>query len=691
MKSYLELIPISAKVHKRQNRMIFLCITIAVFLVTSVFSMTDMALRMEKVRVVDHHGNWHIQLKNISEREAKMIRVRPDVEEVTWFDAVNDDLSRECRIDGADTVVCSSDESFLTETMNSLEEGNFPQNSGEILLTANAKDLFDVDLGDSVAIKTPSGSFDYIVSGFGGEAAFTSLTDQVGAFLNREAFQKFTGSLENAEVKPLYYVLFQKKVNCRKAIDDIRQQYVLTDDNISENTALLGLTGFSSNSYVMQMYLVAFILFLLILAAGVFMIAGSLNSKIAERSRFFGMLRCIGASRAQIKRFVRLEALNWCKTAVPAGVLSGILATWGLCTLLRFWGGGEFVEMPLFQVSAVGICSGVVVAILTVFLSAQAPAKRAARVSPMAAVSGNSEKEKTVRHRAGTRFFHIETALGISHAVSAKKNLILMTGSFALSIVLFLSFSTILLWTRQAIPSLREWTPDASIVSHDASCVIDEGLVGEIEALPGVKRAFGRMYLSVPAQYQGKNGSIDLISYEEYQFKFAKKDMTEGDLSKVKGDGGCVLTVFDGSNSLRVGDKIRLNGDLEGEELEVCGILETSPFDSNDTPTVICSEETFKRLTGKNAYAVIDVQLDGRKKSGTVDKIRALAGQEYRFLDRRETNQQAKGTYAMFHLFVYGFLSIIAMIAVLNIVNSISMSVSARLKQYGVMRAVGMD
>ena len=47
------------------------------------------------------------------------------------------------------------------------------------------------------------------------------------------------------------------------------------------------------------------------------MISGSMNSNVAQRTKIFGMLRCIGASRQQIIRFVRLEALNWCKTAVP--------------------------------------------------------------------------------------------------------------------------------------------------------------------------------------------------------------------------------------------------------------------------------------------------------------------------------------------------------------------------------------
>lgn len=59
-------------------------------------------------------------------------------------------------------------------------------------------------------------------------------------------------------------------------------------------------------------------------------------SSVAQRTKFFGMMRCIGMSKQQIVRFIRLEALNWCKTAVPIGLALGIVASWGLCAALRF-------------------------------------------------------------------------------------------------------------------------------------------------------------------------------------------------------------------------------------------------------------------------------------------------------------------------------------------------------------------
>ena len=97
----------------------------------------------------------------------------------------------------------------------------------------------------------------------------------------------------------------------------------------------MGLSGQSSNESVKNVYGIAAILFVLVLLAGVLMISGSMNSNVAQRTRFFGMMRCIGASRKQVIRYMRLEALNWCKTAVPIGVILGAAISCGVCAVLH--------------------------------------------------------------------------------------------------------------------------------------------------------------------------------------------------------------------------------------------------------------------------------------------------------------------------------------------------------------------
>ena len=685
MRSYLSLIPISAKVHKRQNRMTLFCIIIAVFLVTAVFSMADMAVRMEMESSKQKRGNWHIMLNNISEETLNEILARDDIEVSSHYNTINYKINEDYYINGKRTAICGADEN-ITEIIGGFSEGHYPQNSHETILTANAKTDLGINIGDQITINMPKGDKVYTVTGFNDDVSKVMQYDSVVAFVNMEAFDEITEEQTSDSAEYVTYIRFSDNTDVRKAVSQIKEQYGLTDEQVGQNTAILGLLGYSDNPYVLGLYLVAAVLFVLILTAGVFMIAGSINTNVSERSRFFGMLRCTGASKAQIIRFVRLEALNWCKTAIPVGVMLGVVITWILCAVLRIVS-SEFSYIPIFGVSIIGIISGIIVGILTVLIAAQSPAKRAASVSPVAAVSGSEGSIKRVRHAANTRFVKIDIALGIHHAISAKKNMFLMTGSFALSIILFLSFSIVVDWVHYALNPLRPYAPDFSILSADRSCSVSHDFVGEINRITGVKNVFGRMYQNIPATVNGNSGSIDLISYEENQFEWAKKDILDGDLSKVYGDSNYVITVFDESNTLSVGDKI----ECEKGTVEVACVLSTSPFDTDEIPTVIASEKTFERLTGQNDYAVIDVQFTKDVTDDTVNQIRSLAGDSFEFSDRRLSNAETKSTYWAFSLFVYGFIAVIALISVFNIINGISMSVSSRMKQYGVMRAVGMN
>lgn len=61
------------------------------------------------------------------------------------------------------------------------------------------------------------------------------------------------------------------------------------------------------------------------------------------------------------------------------------------------------------------------------------------------------------------------------------------------------------------------------------------------------------------------------------------------------------------------------------------------------------------------------------------------------FSDQREINASNNATYMAVRIVVYGFLAIISMITLFYTMNSISISAVARTKQYGAMRAVGMN
>ena len=689
MKSYLSLIPISAKVRKRQNRMMILCIIISVLLVTTIFSAADMIIRGETVTMQAKHGNWHIQMNNISDEIAEEISDRPDVTAVGWSAVFNENADQPYTIGERKATLYGTDETYLAQLADGMEEGTFPQSDQEVVLSSNAKLALDVQLGDPVTVQTPAGNVDFTISGFGSDDQeyYEGQTYLVAVYMTEAAFVSLMNENGVSDYAPACYVQFQSAAKAADAITEIQEQYNLPEDSIRENTAIMGLAGQSSNESMQNVYGLAAILFIMVLLAGVLMISGSMNSQVAQRTKFFGMMRCIGASRKQVIRFVRLEALNWCKTAIPIGLIAGTVITWAVCALLRYGIGGEFAGTPVFALSPIGLISGAVVGLVTVLLAAQAPAKRAAKVSPMAAVSGNSESIPTTNRSARLILGKVEWTLGVHHATASKKNWFLMTASFSLSIILFLCFSVGLDFARELVPSLRSWQPDITLNGYANALLLEPDLLNEIQEISHVEDAYGTAYLeNVPATSSREGiDHVNLMSYTDYLLDSAADSVVEGDLSAIYGNNGQVMTISNKDNPLQVGDTIQIGG----KEVTITCAVSDGVYSSEYS--VICSPETFEWLTGEPNYSLVGIQLDADADDETIQQINNLVGSDVIFDDLRQGNQEDAATYLAAQFVLYSFLAIIAMITLFNIINSISMSVTARIKQYGAMRAVGMD
>ena len=688
MKSYLSLVAISGKVRKRQNRMTIFCIIISVLLVTAIFSVADMFIRTKSEELRHKHGNWHIQLENISQDTAEEIGRRPDVAALGWWETFNADADRPYYIGEKKIALYGTDNIYLAELVNALEEGSLPQSDNDIMLSSNAKLALDVKIGDHVTVKTPSGNRDFAVCGFGSDDTeyYQGQTYLVAAYMTRDAYIAIMEQ-NNIPINPICYIRFQDVSKASGILAEIRQQYDLPEEDISENSAIMGLAGQSSNESMKNIYGIAVMFFVLVLLAGVLMISGSMNSNVAQRTKFFGMMRCIGASRRQIIRYVRLEALNWCKTSVPVGLIIGTAIGWGICVLLRYGIGGEFSAMPVFALSPVGLISGAMVGIVTVLLAAQSPAKHASKVSPMAAISGNSDTALSVRHITKRNIRKVERTLGIHHATTSKKNWFLLTASFSLSMILFLCISVGLDFAHELLPSMRSWQPDLTLTGYANECVLDQSLSDAISGMAGVEHIWGSSYMeNVPVTSSRQEvNHVNITSYSQYMLDCAEDSLMQGNLSEIYGDNGKAMTVLDKDNPIKVGDIIQ----VAGQELEVvCGI--SSGLYPGEY-SIICSQETFARLTGEQNYSMIGIQLSSKAADETVRQISSLTESNVIFKDHRRRNQEDANTYLAVKFLLYSFMAIIAMITLFHMINSISMGVTARIKQYGTMRAVGMD
>lgn len=696
MKNYLDLVPISAKVHRKQNRMSIICIVLAVFLVTAIFGMADMFIRGQILQAQQEKGNWHIGIRGISDEDAKLISSRPEVATVADYGVLNYRGEQGYTLSGKNVVICGSNESVVTEIFTTLDKGTFPANENEALVTNNAKNMLHLEIGEQIVITMPDGrKISYTISGFMNNAAKLMSEDSYGVFLTTESFRAIypDGTNSNPADYTMRYVQFKSARNIQSNIADIKQQFGLSDEQVSENTELLGLLGQSSNSFMLQVYATAVILFILVLIAGVLMITSSMNSNVAQRTEFFGMVRCIGATPKQVMQLVRKEALNWCRFAIPIGVVGGMVLVWILCFILRQLSPEYFGGMPALSISYPSIIAGIVVGLLTVLLAARSPAKKASKVSPLAAVTGNANVLQPVKKAANTKFFNIDISLGIHHAKASKKNFILMISSFSISIILFLAFSVTIDFMNHTLTPLQPWTADISVISPEDTCSVKAEFIEELQQNPAVKNVYGRMFAyNVPVIVNGEKKVVDLISYEDMQFDWAKDYVLSGSLEKAQSENNTGLIVFEPQNDIEVGDVITLNLNGSQADIEIVGMLSDCPFNNRqDAGKLICSEDTFRKLTGETEYTIIDIQLSQDATENDVNEIHRLVGSQYTFSDERMGNSNTRGAYYCFGLFIYGFLVLIALITLFNIINSIAMSVAAKMKQYGAFRAIGLS
>ena len=694
MKRYLDLIPISARQRKRQSRMTRLCIILAVFLVASIFSMADMEIQAQIYRTIQDYGSWHAVFRGLDGEQVRLVGERAEVESSARYAATNYRLDQGYTVEGKETVICGFDESFEEMMVQAdVPEGHFPVSETEAVFTRSVKRQLGVELGDTVTLSAPDGQkIEFTVSGFTSDTSLITSEDAFGMFLNVEAYAEyFMDATQDKDFE--LYVEFSPYCNIQKTISDICEQTGISRDSVQENTQLMALMFQTSDSQMQQLYVVAAMLSVLVMAAGILMISSSMNSNVSQRTQFFGMMRCLGADTKQVRQYVRREALNWCRSAIPVGLILSLVMVWALCAVLRFLSPYYFGDMPAFGISIPGLTAGAAVGIVTVLLATRSPAKQAAKVSPLTAVSGNGGITRAARKAANTRLFHVETALGIHHASGSRKNFLLMAGSFAFSIILFLSFSPAIDFMNHALRPLQPSASDLSLISQDNTCSVPRKLSEQLEKEPAVEKVYGRSYAySVPAQSGEESFKTQLISYEEDQFEWARKDLTEGSMEEAEAGEGVLAVYMNSERDFAVGEELTL--DIGGGEknVKVSGLLAESMFDITDeSANLICSEELFRELTGETDYTIIDVQFNSSVTDQDVEEIRDLAGENVTVSDNRMENSEARGGYYSFALFLYGFLAVIALISVFNIINSISMSVSARIREYGAMRAIGMS
>lgn len=217
----------------------------------------------------------------------------------------------------------------------------------------------------------------------------------------------------------------------------------------SVNTELLNYYGASRYTNINELiYTVCGILMVIILACSVSLIYNAFSISLAERSRDFGILSSVGATKKQLRRSVYFEALCLSAIGVPIGILCGYL---GIAVTLYLTGdlitgllagsqqsGVVFRAVP--SLPAFG-CAGAV-AVVTVLISAWLPLKKAMKLDSISAIRQNGDYKLPKNISGGTlsrKLFGVPGLMSAKYYAISRKKYRTTVISLTLSVVIFLT------------------------------------------------------------------------------------------------------------------------------------------------------------------------------------------------------------------------------------------------------------
>lgn len=256
-------------------------------------------------------------------------------------------------------------------------QGTPPAQVGQIAVNASAAERAGLTVGDTTKVLVPArGMVDVTVSGIystgNDTGGFLSAT-----FVDSQARELFTDGehVEYLDVAGTGLSQADLRDRIAAALPDAQVQ---TGDEVREETKAEISEALSFVNY----FLLAF--GAIALLVGTFIIYNTFSMIVAQRLRELALLRAIGASRQQVGRSVVFEALVVGVIGSAIGIAAGIGLAYGLRTVLNAFDLG-LPEGPL-QVGPRTILVALVIGVVVTTVSAYAPARRAAKVPPVAAM-----------------------------------------------------------------------------------------------------------------------------------------------------------------------------------------------------------------------------------------------------------------------------------------------------------------
>ncbi|MFC5953314.1 ABC transporter permease [Streptomyces pratens] len=480
------------------------------------------------------------------------------------------------------------------------------------------------------------------------------------------------------------------------------------------------------------------------LFVGTFIIANTFTMLVAQRTRELALMRAVGASRRQVTRSVLIEAFVVGAVAAVVGLLTGIAIGAGLRALM-----GAFeatVPAGPLVVTPGTVAAAFAVGILITMLAAWLPARRAAKIPPVAAMSSVHAKATTkslvLRNTLGALFSGAGIAVVLAATTMSGSDGQAPMGIGAVLLIIGVFILTPLLsrpLIAAAAPVLRVFGMSGKLARQNAvrnprrtaatasALMIGLTLITGMTVVAGsLQNAIDKMATSaIKADYVVSiaNGtwlspdvartlkqSDDVTASSPLRNAPARIDEQTEFLTGVDGSSIGELTDFpvrDGAfevSGTRIvvdhetaeeygwkagSDFILTYEDGKKQELTVAGVYEGNEMFRG----IMIDTATLAPHQPDPIDMQVMVKTSGGASDAAKDRLVEALGTNpaIKVQDKKDISNELASMFTLILNMVYGLLAMAVLVAVLGVVNTLAMSVFERSQEIGMLRAIGLD
>ena len=477
-----------------------------------------------------------------------------------------------------------------------------------------------------------------------------------------------------------------------------------------------------NNSGIGNLGYVVIVVCIIIVFTSVFCIKNSFDISITEKIKQYGMLRSIGATKKQIKNNVFYEATILGLIGIPLGLLLGFIASYILiiiCNILlkdSLTGGLNMV----LSYSVISYIVAILLGIITIYLSALKSARKASKISPIDSIRNsanlklNSKKLKTPK--LINKIFGVGGEISYKNIKRNKKSYRTTIVSLTISVLVFIALTYFMNAFMSEIKqevNATEYNINYYIKNNEEKNIINK--INQTVKLDNIKNysiirttngTFNNPKYNI--EHENINDNIYIVSIgEEAYKKYLKSLNLNYDDVKDKGilvdeikysvnKGDKIVNKQDRLYKYNKGDIVSMNLYIEPNEtninLSVGAISDVRPFGlQKNTEEVyfVVSDEYYDKINGGSQY--YNVYFDSSNASKLQEDIDKILKDERYSVDNKEENVRImRNLILLIGIFLYGFITVITLISVTNIFNTITTSMELRKPEFAMLKSVGM-